>query len=136
MDRRPSSFHTGPDASLRIKEWEPLPDSVAEVRQFIRSELADLPRNLRGRIELLASELATNAVLHAATPFRVVIQAERDAIRVSVIDRGFGEPRMSRPSGTDLHGRGLYMVDLLSSEWGVNQSTRGTSVWFRIKTTG
>ena len=55
---------------------EPRPDAVAEARQFLASMLWALGADeVRSDAELVASELATNAVVHAKTCFALTLVA-------------------------------------------------------------
>ena len=52
---------------------------------------------------------------------------------------GGGHPEIQpRPPASSPHGRGLFIVDQLSDEWGVLPARRGSqkSVWFRISMRG
>jgi hypothetical protein len=51
--------------------FEPTAASVREARYLAGPLLARLPPDVAMRIELVVSELATNAVRHAATPYGV-----------------------------------------------------------------
>ncbi|KPI10884.1 putative anti-sigma regulatory factor, serine/threonine protein kinase, partial [Actinobacteria bacterium OK074] len=86
---------------------------------------------------LVTSELVTNAVMHTASE-RIVcrLRADGDAIRIEVEDesRGPSRPvqRLSRPD--DQGGRGLLLVGMLSSDWGVKDSPHGHGriVWAEL----
>ncbi len=88
---------------------------------------------------LLASELCENAVLHAGTEFEVALTITDDQVRVDVTDRGSGpleehlaQPRRSygRAAG---HGRGLELVQRLSTVWGTRHESDGRhTVWFSL----
>ncbi len=83
-------------------------------------------------VSLLASEVVTNAVRHAANA-RPTIRLEatiRDQrLRVCVTDSGdgFAPARAPRPRG-ERGGYGLFLVEQLASRWGVADST----VWFEL----
>ena len=82
---------------------------------------------------LLASELVTNAVRHAATPFEITVDVEDGGVRVAVIDGDVEHaPRMRHPGPEDTNGRGLLLVDELAAVWGSNRVPRGKSVWFTL----
>ncbi len=89
----------------------------------------------REALELLVSEVVTNAVRHASAPKEASIDlaasVDDDEILVTVTDGGVGSlPWMRAPSG-GAGGYGLQIVDRESRRWGV-QRTAGTSVWFAI----
>jgi hypothetical protein len=68
-------------ASVR---FEPMPCAVPRCRRFVRSQVPDPA--MAERAELLVSELATNAVTHAGTPFVVTIHRRTDTVVVEVAD--------------------------------------------------
>lgn len=81
---------------------------------------------------LLVSELATNAVLHARTPFTVTVE-QLPVLRVEVHD---DDPRLphARDYGPEAaSGRGLHLVEALSQSSGtVTHPSGGKSVWFEL----
>jgi DNA-binding NarL/FixJ family response regulator len=84
-------------------------------------------------VELLVSELVTNSILHARSDVEVSVTIAADVARVSVFDSSPDPPvrKTVRPDGTT--GRGLLMLDALSSAWGIAFAPGGKSVWFEIK---
>ncbi len=88
---------------------------------------------------LLASELCENAVLHAGTEFEVTITITADDVTVAVGDRGAGplelhlaQPRQ-RYGRAATHGRGLTLVQRLSTAWGTRHDHDGRHViWFTL----
>jgi anti-sigma regulatory factor (Ser/Thr protein kinase) len=89
--------------------------------------------------ELLTSELATNAVLHARTPFTVSATTEDHQLRVSVHDahcEPFGATAMVAHNGAGAdhpeHGRGLRIVDKIADAWDITLGPDGTTVWFAV----
>jgi anti-sigma regulatory factor (Ser/Thr protein kinase) len=81
-------------------------------------------------VELLVSELATNAVRHARTSFEVAIWVGSKT-RVEVSDGSPVPPRRSvGPGSGDEGGRGLILVDRLALAWGFHLTGHGKTVWF------
>jgi anti-sigma regulatory factor (Ser/Thr protein kinase)/ABC-type transporter Mla MlaB component len=85
---------------------------------------------------LVASELVTNAVVHARTPSVLGLRLAGGSLHVSVRD---GDPRpMHRPdpgaSGAHDgdHGRGLLILDAMADEWGCLPTADGKVVWATI----
>jgi anti-sigma regulatory factor (Ser/Thr protein kinase) len=111
-----------------------LPESVAEARNVAAGALSDLPTDVVNDVVIMVSELATNAVIHARTPFRMTIDRSDDRVRVDVRDAGGGQAVRRSPPDSDLHGRGLQVVERLSDGWGTNISVAGDRseklVWF------
>jgi anti-sigma regulatory factor (Ser/Thr protein kinase) len=106
-------------------------DSVAEARLYVRQALEDQPRELVDVAELLTSELATNAIIHAASSFELEIDVDRK-IRVEVRDTGGGRPAVLHAGPHDGSGRGLSLVQALSSAWGIIPSPPGKTVWYEL----
>jgi DNA-binding NarL/FixJ family response regulator len=103
-------------------------------RRFIRRAL----ERWRGKseidlVELLVSELVTNSMVHARSDVEVSVTMSSDLARVTVFDSSL-EPPVRKVVGPDsASGRGLLMLDALSSAWGFDLTPRGKSVWFEIK---
>lgn len=85
--------------------------------------------------QLLASELATNAVRHGSgTTYTVEVEVRGAAATVRVHDDDPSPPRPRAP-GEDAHrqgGWGLGLVDRLSSAWGSEPTDAGKVVWFTL----
>jgi anti-sigma regulatory factor (Ser/Thr protein kinase) len=110
-------------------EAEPMSAGLA--RDFVRLHLHahDLP-HLVDDIRLVVSELATNAVNHAATPFVVTLSMAGGAVRLVVPDESPTVPVRSAMGVMDINGRGLAIVEEWSHAWGVQTDVHGCkSVW-------
>ena len=107
-------------------------ESVAAARHFIRDVLQTRPRELVEAAELMTSELATNCVRHAQSDFELAIHDSRDEIRVEVSDSGQGQPTLRSPTPQEHSGRGLLIVEELSTSWGTIPSPNGKLVWFTL----
>lgn len=82
-------------------------------------------------VELLTSELVTNAVRHAHSTARVAVELVGGTqVRVSVTDDGPGELTTVTPSPDAESGRGLGLVQGLALRWGVLPLEQGKTVWF------
>jgi anti-sigma regulatory factor (Ser/Thr protein kinase) len=123
------------NGSTHFTPWlDPVPGAVAEARRFVvgvlgkrRDEGNDLDD-----CELMVSELATNAVRHGRSMFRVGVSGTPGPIRVEVSDCN---PRLPVEGGAPLDaqsGRGLQIVDTLSARWGVREEREGKTVWFEL----
>lgn len=104
--------------------------SVPRARQFAR-RVAERTGAEADTLELLVSELVTNAVLHGAPPVRLRIEVLGDRVRVAVADASPRLPRVGLPRADDgMTGRGLGIVEALSSGWGVvRRPDGGKEVW-------
>ncbi|NAZ88069.1 ATP-binding protein, partial [Kineococcus indalonis] len=113
---------------------DPVADAVARARRHVRRALreADAAESSTSA-ELAVSELVTNAVLHARTPLTVAVRAApAGRVRVEVADASPVPLRVRRLGAAATTGRGLRVVEALSSEWGVDPlpAGRGKTVWF------
>jgi anti-sigma regulatory factor (Ser/Thr protein kinase) len=87
---------------------------------------------------LIASELATNAVVHAQTASRVVLLLMYVAgtVRLEVRDDDpVNLPVRRNPAYSDIGGRGLVVVEALSQRWGVRVVDASKSVWAELDIT-
>jgi anti-sigma regulatory factor (Ser/Thr protein kinase) len=117
------------------KRFSASPESVVESRRFVALALNDVPAATRQVVELLVSELATNAVTHAESEFEVSVDTTPESIRVAVIDEAADLPSPRSPSNSDPHGRGLHIVGELSDAWGVDViEAQGKAIWFSVST--
>lgn len=94
-------------------DFPPDAEAVADVRELV-CRVAEV--DVEHPAVLVASELATNATIHAATPYRVAIETN-DVIRIEVSDES-PEPPALTPSPH--RGWGLQFVDRLSAVWGAS----------------
>jgi anti-sigma regulatory factor (Ser/Thr protein kinase) len=115
------------------------PACVAEVRRFTAKMLDERPG--ADVVELVASELASNAVRHSESGrpggyFTLHLAAFVDCWGVRVDDAGGpNEPQLhSAEADWDETGRGLMMVAALSHRWGVLGDQYGRAVWAEILT--
>jgi anti-sigma regulatory factor (Ser/Thr protein kinase) len=108
-----------------------VPTSAADARCFVCRHLREEGLgHLADDIQLVVSELVTNALVHADTPFRLTLEVLEGSIVVSVCDGSSVRPFMVAAPALDTGGRGMRIVDLLSLEWGVTTAQHGgKSVW-------
>jgi anti-sigma regulatory factor (Ser/Thr protein kinase) len=82
-------------------------------------------------LALVVSELVTNAIVHGRGAITLKLQRDGELVRGEVVDQGGGFEREIRERGPDdVGGRGLMIVESLSSRWGVYEGT--THVWFEL----
>ena len=105
---------------------------MPSARLFIRGLHVALPIELLASLEVIVSELVTNAVLHAATPFEVAVVAG-PPMRVTVTDGDSLHPPILRPPTlSQTSGWGLQLVDCCSHRWGWECQPGGKAVWAEI----
>jgi anti-sigma regulatory factor (Ser/Thr protein kinase) len=110
--------------------------AVRAARKFAIDELHEYAPETLDVVELLVSELAGNCVRHTDSGFEVEVASDRRRIRVSVSDRGGGTPVVQHVDTSAVAGRGLALVEMLSSSWGVRGRRRpgaGKAVWFVLE---
>ena len=109
--------------------------SAWRARQFLRDVLPQW--RVEGVIDnamLLTTELVTNAVVHARSPVAVTLRLTEDRLRVEVADKGPGALTLRVPDPDAVHGRGLLLIDAVSSAWGTSADEQGKLVWFELPT--
>jgi two-component sensor histidine kinase len=105
--------------------------SASEARAFVSRHLVDhrLVR-LDDRVRLVASELATNALVHAQTAFSVTLSVDDHAVLLTVRDDSDSLPTRRAAQVMDVSGRGLEIVAIVTTNWGVNKDRAGSkAVW-------
>ncbi|MDN3351866.1 ATP-binding SpoIIE family protein phosphatase [Actinomadura sp. DC4] len=112
--------------------------AVAQARRFVRETLIGWGADdAIDDAVLLTSELATNAVIHAGTPFEVICRAGGGSVQVEVVDGDTTRVLPAPGKGDDadrISGRGLLMPIMLAAEWGVSYAAGSKTVWFRLGT--
>lgn len=112
------------------RAYEPDPASCALVRQEVVAFLATLRLDEEAvdAAVLIANELASNAVDHAGTPFRLVLALLDGRIRIEITDGSRDLPVLRPHDPLAERGRGLQMVDHLASSWGCALEPTGKTV--------
>ena len=110
------------------------PSSSGKARRFVAGALRSwrMPEMTDGAVELLTSELTTNAVRHARSPFTVVVRYDGERVRIEVDDSSPAAPEPRTPSGEDTGGRGLILVEAMAESWGMAPLPSGKRVWFEL----
>lgn len=118
-------------------EFPPDLGSARSARRFVLSSV-HLDDGIGEQVELLVSELASNVVLHARTPFTIRVRQNPDSgvLRIECHDGTKELPVLEDPDPLALTGRGLHIVDRLADRWGVDVDDDGKTVWFEISLEG
>jgi anti-sigma regulatory factor (Ser/Thr protein kinase) len=101
----------------------------AVVRTVLRDEGLD---DFLDDALLLASELVTNAVVHADGPISMAIAVDGPLVRVEVSDHTLGTLSID-DSTPETSGRGLRLLDALAARWGSDATPDGKIVWFELR---
>lgn len=113
-----------------------VPAAVTVVRQFVRATLFGHPA--REDVELLISEVTTNAVRHTASGYggRVTVEltvVDAGLVHVTVIDDGAAtEPRVRARDALSESGHGLLLVEAIAKEHGTWATPSGRACWFEV----
>jgi GAF domain-containing protein/anti-sigma regulatory factor (Ser/Thr protein kinase) len=111
------------------------PDAVPKARRFAVAALSGLfPDELVDDAALIISELVTNAFLHGDPPVVVRISARAHLVHIEVADVSRSAPMRGRPDATAMTGRGMGLIESLSSRWGVAPEATGKRVWCELET--
>lgn len=113
------------------------PGNIRTARHFatrlvdlVMPERALRPTDVQA-LELMVSELVSNAVEHGTGPVTVQLRAEGVRLRVEIADDAPGAPRRRFVMPGALSGRGLEIVEQLAAAWGWEPTPGGGKlVWF------
>jgi hypothetical protein len=125
----PAGYPTGM-AALRTTWSERYPPTASSVTAA-RHLADDLPVGCREAARIVVSELASNAVRHARTPFEVTVRVG-DVVWVGVRDGSRRQPRVLFASTEDISGRGLLLVSSLAIRWGIDWRDGDKVVWAEL----
>ena len=124
--------------TVGFQEFASRADCIAEVRRYVRATLE--PRGISEDhifdCELIADELATNAVRYAGSFFSVAVELSDTFIRICVRDDSDSEPvaRIAQPDAVS--GRGLTIVAGATDGWGFISLGRGKETWADVQDDG
>jgi hypothetical protein len=78
---------------------------------------------------IVATELASNALLHAAPPYLLRLSTDGRGVHISIHDSLVLTPSLRQYDELALTGRGLQLVADCSRSWGVRGREDGKEVW-------
>ena len=111
--------------------------SPSEARSFLLAALffwgrrTDIPF-----VELVSSELVTNAVRHVGGAIDYRLRLDDETLRIEVTDSAWDRSpvMLSTPPNAE-HGRGLQLVEALSTAWGCTRDDVSKTVWAELDLT-
>jgi anti-sigma regulatory factor (Ser/Thr protein kinase) len=109
-----------------------VPEAVPAARRFLQTALPAVSEDVRGDAELVVSELATNAVRHSQSAFRLSVRHEDGVVRLAVQDAGLAPPRPRTATPEDHGGRGIAIVGKVARSWGYDRLDDGKVVWAEL----
>ena len=135
-----TAVHSSPPVACAGSRYvdvaEPVATSPTHVRRRLRAAFAqwELPAEVAENALMVVEELVANVVDHARTPFHLTVdhlRADRTgpSLRIAVRD-GCSRPLNVRPFDAQAaRGRGLQMIQALTSRWGCHRTAAGKTVW-------
>ncbi|MFI9648246.1 SpoIIE family protein phosphatase [Streptomyces sp. NPDC052040] len=122
---------TQPLSPDRIADWDvPLdPAAVAGMREAVSGKLDEWGLSDLGfLVELVLSELITNAIRYGSEPIHVRLIRDRTLI-CEVADGSSTSPHLRYAATTDEGGRGLFLVSQMTERWGTRYTPQGKVIW-------
>ncbi|MFG2817900.1 ATP-binding protein [Kitasatospora sp. NPDC048365] len=116
--------------------FPPLPRNVARARRLASTALSAWGvKHLADSVELVVSELVTNAVRYGRGAVSISLTLQESALQISVADYGHGMPQMREAGEEDSNGRGLAIVSALCTRWAVTTRLTGKTVscWLAVE---
>src|SRR5438105_3704377 len=117
------------------RRFEPVAEAPSQARAFLHDFIAPNQGDAVDAALLLTSELATNAVRHAGTPFVVRIAWNGPTLHVEVSDSD-PTPPVPRVPKNGAGGFGLRLLAELADSWGARRSPAGKTIWFDVDVDG
>ncbi|MGW1141375.1 SpoIIE family protein phosphatase [Streptomyces zhihengii] len=126
---------TGSFASEHQATWELAHDlrDPAAARALARERLTAwrLPEDTVQTVELVVSELVTNAVRYGTAPVTLRL-IRTTTLTCEVHDTSRSAPHLRHAQTVDEGGRGLFIVSQLASSWGTRYTREGKTIWAEI----
>jgi serine/threonine-protein kinase RsbW len=126
------------ESTKRVLRLPTDPASAGAARRWMTRMDFPLNDERAEQLRFLTNELVTNSIRHASgSSVCIEVDVLPHVVRVSIMDEGGGgsKPTLRRSSLWHTGGRGLALVDRLSSRWG-HSTAQGTMVWFEIDREG
>ncbi|MFF5842746.1 SpoIIE family protein phosphatase [Streptomyces massasporeus] len=115
----------------RVADWDVPPDpaAVSGMREAVSQRLDAWGLSEFGfAMELILSELITNAIRYGAGPIHVRLIRDRTLI-CEVADSSSTSPHLRYAATTDEGGRGLFLVSQMAERWGTRYTPQGKVIW-------
>ncbi|WP_435221185.1 SpoIIE family protein phosphatase [Streptomyces sp. Tue6028] len=109
------------------------PASVGQARKLTSDRLSQwLLDDLSFSVELIVSELVTNAIRHAQAPVELRLIRTENRLICAVSDHSSTSPHMRRARLGDEGGRGLFLVAQFALRWGTRSTEDGKVIWAEL----
>jgi anti-sigma regulatory factor (Ser/Thr protein kinase) len=134
---RGNDLHTPEVPSVRelVAEFAAERSSPGHARRLMLGALAEwgCGASLLQDAAVVVSELATNAVLHAASSFSLSVTLEDSLLRIAVRDARPLSATVSDGGLSPQPTHGLGLVEALSLRWGAEGTAQGKAVWAELR---
>jgi anti-sigma regulatory factor (Ser/Thr protein kinase) len=87
-------------------------------------------------VALCVSELVTNALDHAKPPYALRVDRRCGRLRIEVDDASVGPPVLRTLTPAAARGRGIFLVERISTRWGFDPRPAGKTVWAEFASSG
>ena len=109
------------------------PQGPAQARAEVQARAEALGLgDLLDDVQLVVSELVTNAVRHALPPVALEVETDGTQVVIAVCDASPVQPLPRDADEAAEGGRGMLLVDLLCDSHGVRSQPPGKTVWARV----
>ncbi|GGW64780.1 histidine kinase [Streptomyces lucensis JCM 4490] len=118
----------------RIADWDVPrdPAAVSGMRLAVSGKLEEWGlAELGFGMELVLSELITNAIRYGSDPIHVRLIYDRSLV-CEVADGSSTSPHLRYAATTDEGGRGLFLVSQLAERWGTRYTPQGKVIWAEL----
>ncbi|MFI2205961.1 SpoIIE family protein phosphatase [Streptomyces sp. NPDC020192] len=118
----------------QVAEWDVPrePAAVSGMRAAVSEKLAQWDLSELGfGMELVLSELITNAIRYGSDPVHVRLIHDRSLI-CEVADGSSTSPHLRYAAATDEGGRGLFLVSQVAERWGTRYTPQGKVIWAEL----
>ncbi|MEW2130892.1 SpoIIE family protein phosphatase [Streptomyces sp. NPDC005435] len=123
----------------QVAAWD-VPDDpalVAPVRREVGEQLERWSLTEAAfTVELVVSELVTNAIRYGSQPVRLRLIHDADRLICEVSDASHTAPHLRRAKTFDEGGRGLLLVAQLTQRWGSRHTAEGKTIWAELTLEG
>ena len=109
-----------------------MPEARHTITSLVRGWNVALSEKQVAEVELLSTEVITNAIHHTQAPCSVAVRWTGARVRVEVTDSSAVRPKPRSSSPDAGGGRGLLLVDALAADWGSFYDPAGKVVWFEV----
>ncbi|MEU8528150.1 ATP-binding protein, partial [Streptomyces sp. NPDC048629] len=118
----------------QVAEWDvPMdPSAVGRIRSACARRLSEWGLDEQAfTVELILSELITNALRYGTAPVRVRLLRDTSLV-CEVSDGSSTAPHLRWAATTDEGGRGIFLVAQLSHRWGTRYTAEGKVIWCEL----